>query len=57
MVCREKREERRMKAFRNALNDCQLLDIGYSRQWFTWTKGNFKEASIRERIDRGVVCG
>ncbi|KAK5776858.1 hypothetical protein PVK06_044823 [Gossypium arboreum] len=49
------REERRMEVFRNALEDCRLMDIGYSRKWFTWERENLPETNIRERLDRGVA--
>ncbi|KAA3486777.1 reverse transcriptase [Gossypium australe] len=39
------REERKMAAFRETLEECQLEDIG----------GNFAETNIKERIDRGVA--
>ncbi|KAA3481337.1 LINE-1 reverse transcriptase isogeny [Gossypium australe] len=44
-----------MEAFRNTLEDCRLIDIGYSRNWFTWERGNLPETNIRERLDRGVA--
>ncbi|KAA3468683.1 reverse transcriptase [Gossypium australe] len=49
------RKEKRMEAFRNALEDCHLMDVGYSRNWFTWEKGNLPKTNIRERLDRGVA--
>lgn len=49
------REEKRMAAFRKVLNECQLIDVGYSGAWYTWEKGNLQETNIRERIDRGVT--
>lgn len=50
------RDERRMEAFREALDDCQLVDLEYSRSWITWERHNFWETNIRERLDRGVTC-
>ncbi|KAA3468220.1 reverse transcriptase [Gossypium australe] len=47
------REERRMVAFREALEDCQLMDLGFQGPWFTWERGNLPETNIRERLDRG----
>lgn len=49
------REERRMEAFRRALEDCNLMDIGFSGNWFTWERGNLPETNIQERLDRGVA--
>ncbi|KAA3468943.1 reverse transcriptase [Gossypium australe] len=33
------RDMKLMEAFREVLDDCQLLDIGYSSVWFTWERG------------------
>ncbi|MBA0841495.1 hypothetical protein Goarm_003983, partial [Gossypium armourianum] len=49
-----RREGSRMQAFREALEECQLEDLGYSGVWFTWERGNLPETNIRERIDRGM---
>ncbi|KAA3455484.1 reverse transcriptase [Gossypium australe] len=49
------REDKRMEAFREVLEECQLEDIGYSGVWFTWEKGNFANNNIRKRLDRGVA--
>ncbi|MBA0845889.1 hypothetical protein Goarm_023112 [Gossypium armourianum] len=47
------REEGRMEAFRKALEECNLSDIGFNENWFTWERGNLPETSIQERLDRG----
>ncbi|KAA3472831.1 reverse transcriptase [Gossypium australe] len=49
------REKRRMKAFRETLEECQLEDLGYSGVLFTWERGNLPETNIKERLDKGVV--
>ncbi|KAA3466274.1 reverse transcriptase [Gossypium australe] len=49
------REEKKMELFREALEDCQLQDVGFSGTWFTWDRGNFAATNIRERLDRGVA--
>jgi hypothetical protein len=41
-----------MQAFRNALIDCDLVDMGFSGDHFTWRRGR-----IRERLDRAVSNG
>ncbi|KAH1040059.1 hypothetical protein J1N35_041802 [Gossypium stocksii] len=49
------RDKRRTEMFRNVLTDCQLTDVEFSGNWFTWEKGNLPETNIRERLDRGVA--
>ncbi|GMJ06056.1 hypothetical protein HRI_004274800 [Hibiscus trionum] len=44
-----------MSSFRAALEDCNLEDIGYKGQWFTWEWGRLSSNNIRERLDRGVA--
>lgn len=34
------REERKMEAFGEVLEDCKLMDVGYLGNWFTWERGN-----------------
>jgi hypothetical protein len=41
-----------MQAFQDALTDCELEDLGYSGNNFTWKRGR-----IRERLDRAVANG
>ena len=38
-----------MQAFQDTLTDCDLVDMGYNGEKFTWHRG-----LIRERLDRGV---
>ncbi|KAK5774606.1 hypothetical protein PVK06_042462 [Gossypium arboreum] len=49
------REEVRMEAFRRTLDDCQLVDIGFSSPWFTWERGLITDQNIKKRIDRRVA--
>lgn len=44
------RTQRHLRAFHDALVDCQLVDMGYEGDIYTWQRGK-----IRERLDRGVV--
>jgi hypothetical protein len=42
-----------MQAFRNALSDCGLEDLGYIGDTFTWRRKRSRRASgMRERLDR-----
>ncbi|KAA3466242.1 putative Transposon TX1 [Gossypium australe] len=47
--------ERQMLAFRSALEECNLTDLGYRGRWFTWERGRVSSTNIRERLDRGVA--
>ncbi|KAA3486578.1 reverse transcriptase [Gossypium australe] len=49
------RDQRRMAISRETLEECNLMDIGYSGAWFIWERGNLPETNIRERLDRGVA--
>ncbi|KAA3463975.1 reverse transcriptase [Gossypium australe] len=49
------REERQMAAFRETLEHCELYDLGFSGQWYTWERGRLVDNNIRERLDRGVA--
>ncbi|XP_040930023.1 uncharacterized protein [Gossypium hirsutum] len=44
-----------MAAFKEALEYCELHDLGFSGQWYTWEKGRLVDNNIRERLDRGVA--
>ncbi|KAA3455697.1 putative Transposon TX1 [Gossypium australe] len=49
------RDERRMELFCTVLTNCSLVDVGFSRRWFTWERRNLPETNIRKRLDRGVA--
>ncbi|MBA0809479.1 hypothetical protein Gohar_025128, partial [Gossypium harknessii] len=49
------REEHSIEAFRKTLDDCQLGDVGYLGNYFTWERENLLETSIKERLYRGVA--
>lgn len=38
-------EERKMAAFRETLQECHLLDLGYSGVWYTWERGYLPETT------------
>jgi hypothetical protein len=44
------RSQQAMQDFHDALKDCELEDMGYIGDLFTWRRGN-----LRERLDIGVV--
>ena len=44
------RSQSQLQAFQTTLMDCELADIGYLGDVFTWQRGR-----IRERLDRGVA--
>ncbi|GMJ14221.1 hypothetical protein HRI_005091300 [Hibiscus trionum] len=49
------RPERCMQQFRDALDDCELGDLGFTGAWFTWERGNFPHTNVRERLDRALA--
>ncbi|KAK9025064.1 hypothetical protein V6N11_064963 [Hibiscus sabdariffa] len=49
------RNEWQMRNFREALEDCELFDLGYLGNWYTWEWGRTTANNIRERLDRGVA--
>ncbi|KAA3462946.1 non-ltr retroelement reverse transcriptase [Gossypium australe] len=49
------RSESQIAQFRNALEACDLVDMGFSGRWFAWERGRFQATNIRERLDRGVA--
>ncbi|GMI66103.1 hypothetical protein HRI_000279600 [Hibiscus trionum] len=49
------RSERNMEAFRSAMRDCDLADLGFSGKWYTWERGVLSSNNVRERLDRGIA--
>ena len=44
-----------MQLFRDVIDECGFIDLGFSGQWFTWSK-HFRDGhSIWERLDRGLA--
>jgi hypothetical protein len=44
-----------MQTFREALDDCSFIDLGYIGALFTWCNNRFSGATIWERLDRMVA--
>ena len=49
------RNANQMAAFREALLDCSLLDLGYVGPAFTWSNNRLHSDLVRARLDRGVA--
>ncbi|KAE8661323.1 hypothetical protein F3Y22_tig00113726pilonHSYRG00216 [Hibiscus syriacus] len=49
------RNERQMDDFWEALDCCNMMDIGYTNTWFTWERGHTAENNIGERLDWGLA--
>lgn len=43
---------RAIPEFREVLEDCELRDLGYVGQWYTWEHGLTPQTRVRERLDR-----
>lgn len=50
------RRDCEMEVFRECLDVCGLVDLGYRGSAFTWSRGNNPSNIIRERLDRFVAC-
>ncbi|KAG8501002.1 hypothetical protein CXB51_003050 [Gossypium anomalum] len=48
-------DEHKMERFGKILEECCLVDVGYSRPPNIWDRGNLPETNIHERSDRGVA--
>jgi ribonuclease HI len=46
-----------MELFRSCLDDCGLVDLGYSGPTFTWSNKQDSENLVRVRLDRAVANG
>ncbi|XP_021742793.1 uncharacterized protein LOC110708878 [Chenopodium quinoa] len=49
------RERREIGGFREALDSCELRDLGFKGQWWTWERGRKVRTRVRERLDRFVA--
>nr|POF25281.1 hypothetical protein CFP56_48295 [Quercus suber] len=48
------RRESEMKAFRNVVDECELVDLGYAGLKFTW-RGNRLSEVVLERLDHALA--
>lgn len=60
MYAHEKRGRRghsnaMLEGFRETVNDCQLNDLGFTGNEFTWERFRGSEAWVQERLDRGLA--
>ena len=55
MQGRRPRPDRQMQAFRDAIDDCNLLDMGYSGFPFTWCNNRDPPHTTWVRLDRGLA--
>lgn len=44
-----------MERFCETLDDCYLVDVGFSGPWFTWERENLSKTNIKECLDRRVT--
>lgn len=47
--------QRLLQGFTDAVNDCQLMDLGFHGNMFTWERSRGNEGWIQERLDRGLA--
>ena len=45
------RDERDIVAFRKFVDDCNLVDLGFYGNCFTWCRGKSKSTFVHERVD------
>ena len=51
------RGETQMRLFRDCLEDCQLVDLGFCGPKYTWNNKQHGDSNIRVRLDRAVANG
>ena len=49
------RDANQMAEFKDCLNRCELFDLGFIRQKFTWCNGRGGEQRTKVKLDRMVV--
>jgi hypothetical protein len=48
------RSEPHMRAFRECIDDCSLVDLGWNGVPYTWDNRQDGDANVKSRIDRGL---
>ncbi|XP_042952162.1 uncharacterized protein LOC122289251 [Carya illinoinensis] len=51
------REESQMRMFREAMEENELFDLGYSGGRYTWSNGHMDGTFVKERLDRCLANG
>lgn len=51
------RGEHQMKLFRECLEDCKLVDLGFSGPKFTWNNRQSGDNNVKVRLDRATANG
>ena len=51
------RPSRQMEEFRDVLNECGFLDLGYSGNKFTWCNGHGEGHTMWKRLNRAIGTG
>lgn len=51
------RGEQQMRLFRECLEDCELVDLGYSGPKYTWSNRQAGEDNVKVRLDRAIANG
>ncbi|XP_042980093.1 uncharacterized protein LOC122310274 [Carya illinoinensis] len=51
----KRRAETQINLFREAIEDCGLVDVGYRGNGFTWSNKHSHQSFTKERLDRFVV--
>jgi hypothetical protein len=46
-----------MELFRDCLDECNLVDLGFSGPKYTWSNRQDAQCNIRVRLDRAVANG
>ncbi|XVE93467.1 hypothetical protein REPUB_Repub01dG0195400 [Reevesia pubescens] len=49
------RSQWQIENFKKALDDAELMDLGYTGTWFTWERERCSETLIKERLDRACL--